>query len=389
MERSTKKATKKRHTKPCKFFQLGTCTLSADECDFAHVMTDQPALRSSKPCHFFPAGSCVDGMWCRYRHQTLETPVVEARSPKENMLYSPNEKPSTAIPGPLPIYVGPAPPFHAVYITSPVWPVYSTPGYTMEGPLMFSPPVLSPAASFDSVPSPTAPSTPDSDQGLVWSNDWSEDPVQIGFPSQSPSVSQRSSYSEQSMFEPPVFNHAGFPTNFRPRASHGSKASRQKAESYKTKPCKFYNPGSLMACPNGDACTFIHDPDSDRVKHVSLPRKPLSLKEDNNKRGLFPLSWRVIGGGVLIGPPSESSKEEPEDDDMEIVTASFAPLSRQSNLAAKPMLSIDVGSDFEENQDIPLYRKTPRPRANSIPPTPSIAQTDAQALFSAESPGSY
>ncbi len=39
------------------------------------------------------------------------------------------------------------------------------------------------------------------------------------------------------------------------------------------------------------------------MKH-QLPSKPLSVKEESMKRGYFPVSWRVIGGGVRIGGSS-------------------------------------------------------------------------------------
>lgn len=35
-----------------------------------------------------------------------------------------------------------------------------------------------------------------------------------------------------------------------------------------------------------------------------LPPKPVSLAEVNKKKNYFPISWRVIGGGVLISSPS-------------------------------------------------------------------------------------
>src|SRR5215471_1792004 len=43
----------------------------------------------------------------------------------------------------------------------------------------------------------------------------------------------------------------------------------------------------------------------DRVEtakaQVDLPSKPLSVQEENRKKGYFPISWRVIGGGVPLG----------------------------------------------------------------------------------------
>jgi hypothetical protein len=35
-----------------------------------------------------------------------------------------------------------------------------------------------------------------------------------------------------------------------------------------------------------------------------LPAKPISQQEENHLRNYFPVSWRVIGGGVLIGDPN-------------------------------------------------------------------------------------
>ncbi|KAL5501320.1 hypothetical protein ACEPAH_8580 [Sanghuangporus vaninii] len=71
------KNNRKRHTKPCLFFQTNDCPLSADECDFAHIIATpeqyetlknpQATLRT-KPCRFFLGGKCRDGYWCRFKH---------------------------------------------------------------------------------------------------------------------------------------------------------------------------------------------------------------------------------------------------------------------------------------------------------------------------------
>jgi hypothetical protein len=37
-----------------------------------------------------------------------------------------------------------------------------------------------------------------------------------------------------------------------------------------------------------------------KVQH-ELPPKPVSVNEENRKKGYFPISWRVIGGGVTLG----------------------------------------------------------------------------------------
>lgn len=69
--------------KPCIYFQSSTCPLSADECDYAHILASpeqaehlkspQATLRS-KPCRYFLAGQCRDGYWCRFKHPAPALP---------------------------------------------------------------------------------------------------------------------------------------------------------------------------------------------------------------------------------------------------------------------------------------------------------------------------
>ncbi|KAF9013321.1 hypothetical protein BDQ17DRAFT_593108 [Cyathus striatus] len=59
---------KKRHTKPCKYFQVDKCPLQAEVCDFAHVMAVPAVSQSRPPCRYYLAGSCNNGLSCRYRH---------------------------------------------------------------------------------------------------------------------------------------------------------------------------------------------------------------------------------------------------------------------------------------------------------------------------------
>jgi len=104
-----------------------------------------------------------------------------------------------------------------------------------------------------------------------------------------------------------------------------SQSSRKLAASYKTKPCKFWRQDG--SCPNGQACSFIHDEDmpgkarsqssddsteigSPSSAHSSqlpsdLPAKPLSVIEEKKKHGFYPISWRVIGGGVMMSGKRE------------------------------------------------------------------------------------
>ncbi|OBZ71508.1 hypothetical protein A0H81_08721 [Grifola frondosa] len=104
---------------------------------------------------------------------------------------------------------------------------------------------------------------------------------------------------------------------------------------YKTKPCRFYNNGGY--CVKGDRCNFIHDAtmksmspkdigspksfsdsDSEYILETTgsqeetprrpihdLPSKPVSETESNKKRNFFPITWRVVGGGVMMGGARE------------------------------------------------------------------------------------
>lgn len=50
--------------KPCKFYQLGSCPLTAQQCSFAHFVP-APAPRA---CRYYLQGYCKDGILCRYLH---------------------------------------------------------------------------------------------------------------------------------------------------------------------------------------------------------------------------------------------------------------------------------------------------------------------------------
>ncbi|KAG8214529.1 hypothetical protein J3R82DRAFT_9588 [Butyriboletus roseoflavus] len=84
----------------------------------------------------------------------------------------------------------------------------------------------------------------------------------------------------------------------------------KKPLAYKTKPCKFYTANGK--CSNGEKCTFIHDPESIGRANKSpteltppmdatLPPKPLSRYEECRTKDFYPIAWRVIGGGVMMG----------------------------------------------------------------------------------------
>lgn len=115
----------------------------------------------------------------------------------------------------------------------------------------------------------------------------------------------------------PGYNRGYTPTGLKPRA-----ATRQKAEQgkerptlYRTKPCKFFS--TRKTCPGGNKCRFIHDVEKyKRPKKADnracdatpshLPPKPRSLQEELKARNYYPITWRVIGGGVMMGLPCKA-----------------------------------------------------------------------------------
>ncbi|KAF9030194.1 hypothetical protein BDZ89DRAFT_678652 [Hymenopellis radicata] len=268
---------KKRHTKPCRYFQVSNCPKSAEECDFAHVIAPTPITPSSKACRYYLAGNCTNGMWCRFVHPVNPTEelglsgvklvnITEAdvRYPYKHMLDGPSSFN-------YPFYsAAPISPYQATYtghgIPPPMWsPTFHYP----EGQLRL-PSYTSPASS--------AGQTDDEEEqrGREYSN-----PIVIT--------------SSSGVISPILYS-----TRRSPSRTHSPQPRK-----YKTKMCKFAQAG--RQCPSGDTCTFIHEQDRPTgprqfgdMQH-QLPSKPLSAKEESMKRGYFPVSWRVIGGGVRIG----------------------------------------------------------------------------------------
>ncbi|KIL67985.1 hypothetical protein M378DRAFT_177190 [Amanita muscaria Koide BX008] len=54
-----------------------SCPLSADVCDFAHVLVDPtPPIRIDAACRYYQAGFCPNGAWCRYAHALEASPAL-------------------------------------------------------------------------------------------------------------------------------------------------------------------------------------------------------------------------------------------------------------------------------------------------------------------------
>ncbi|KAJ6530380.1 hypothetical protein DFH09DRAFT_1370754 [Mycena vulgaris] len=439
---------KKRHTKPCRYFQTGRCPHAAQEdCDFAHVYSDQPSLHAPKQCRYYLQGICTNGIWCQYRHgESEDTSLVE-----DNRNENPGRREFEASPNTLQMRVGVVPPavyipgtFNGMYVSSPSapWSPY-TDGF--HSPLEFAAPahffapslsqVVSPASSFDSIDCATPSSSPTSsvsDEGVPLSADDPSGTHYSYFNTEPQAAYLSSPYAEDhfpryssrvplsvmpttygltplyDIFSPKAppsggfYASAGFPPQPEPPRTP---INRTKLINYRTKPCRYFKPGSV--CPSGDACTFIHadpetisespspSPSPVKLQH-ELPSKPLSAKEENTRKGYFPISWRVIGGGVLMGG-AKGDHALSDDADSELSEDSFDgradPVSRVLELeipASAPPSAVDFPSTDADMDEIDSMTPTGLPvraRASSIPSTPMTTHVDVFRLFSAESPG--
>ncbi|KAJ7486165.1 hypothetical protein B0H11DRAFT_1141315 [Mycena galericulata] len=427
---------KKRHTKPCRYFQTGSCPHAAQEdCDFAHVFSDQPSLLVPKQCRYYLRGTCTNGIWCQYRHGEAvseDIPLVQA----SHHVNSPSGRDTLQMRvGVVPTAVYTPSPSNGIYGVPTPWSSYGdgfhSPLELMPPPHLLPKPIVSPVASLDSVDCVSPASSPTSsvsDDGVLLSADdaacypysyfgaqpqvvgvpypaspYSDDAYMSPFPGYSPRVplTVMPAYgmaSAYEIFSPKAPPSAGFYAS--PQMPHAP-INRQKLANYRTKPCRYFKPGSV--CPNGDACTFIHaEPaksdevplsESAKLQH-DLPSKPVSTKEENTRKGYFPISWRVIGGGVRLSGAQDPSVS---DDESELSEDSFQgrsdPVSRVLEIeiptsvppSAVAFPSSESNADADESMT-PTGQPF-RQRASSIPSTPISTHVDMLRLFSAESPG--
>ncbi|KAF8500861.1 hypothetical protein F5888DRAFT_1308766 [Russula emetica] len=326
----------KRHTKPCRFFQKGLCPLSADRCDFAHVKIHILPVKYPSD-HLKPL---QDGQ-CDYRDS--------------HQLAAPAKHNEIGMPKVATLHVDPGTESHPVEevaaLASP-----QTMGESTNSPAAvtkvahgsrFSPhePVLLPPVSGqpsgpnaacttsvipddltrvifrngDTSPTSDVPSLSDGD------SDPPSAPYEVPeFPERWPGSATVQTRSPVVYCNPtPGFFSPGAPfvhpayvpwTLAKPPARSDSRRhamSTRKLKALKTKQCKFYKKDGR--CPQGSLCTFIHDPSvlqspqseqespSDGSAGSPLsPSESRSKSDEEHERNVYPITWRVIGGGVMM-----------------------------------------------------------------------------------------
>ncbi|GJE98977.1 zinc finger CCCH domain-containing protein [Phanerochaete sordida] len=104
-------------------------------------------------------------------------------------------------------------------------------------------------------------------------------------------------------------------------ASDNREPGRQRSNSggsfYRTKPCKFFHSNGM--CVKGNRCNFIHDqsqarrpsqspvvgsPPTSRRRRAAK-RAQARAEEAEQRTNFYPITWRVIGGGVMMGGQRE------------------------------------------------------------------------------------
>ncbi|KAJ4501317.1 hypothetical protein C8R41DRAFT_198879 [Lentinula lateritia] len=352
------KEERKRHTKPCKFFQTGTCPLSAAHCNFAHIFSSimpPDVHHSAHFCRFYDAGYCRNGNSCRFRHDPqyylpiAVDPNWISAPPLHDTGYIPTQYISP--------YAPPLPVTNAVSYPSPFWLSESYPQF---------PPPLPPSSQYhpEELYSPVL-----QPEYISRSNSMDSSSVtsSLATVSDHPHLNnlQVMGLGGAPVVEDPLnkpecivvpVDHCAGSTLFIgssgiPKAQlqniqttsddHSSKLhSNVERKPYKTVRCKFHKPPKRL-CPKGDGCTFIHSnpvpllPSKDssqasgsekttapsikitseskfRSPEHALPSKPLTHIEAERQKGYFAVTWRVISGGVQMGvnkPDSEITLE--------------------------------------------------------------------------------
>lgn len=291
----------------CRYYATGTCRRGS-ECRFVHLQRESVSQEYAYPnehlmykriCHYYAAGHCRYGSACHFVHSPPEN--VPQGIPQSECAYLNGHEMHTRTP-----HKGTA---NAIYTVAP----------------HVVPQGLDARDAFDSSSDIFSSDSTPSDQSLnaafqvmsieeSVSSEYLHSPFSQLSPSLQYSNNTDTGYSNLGY---PGYNGGYTPTGLKPRAATRLKAEQGKEipTLYRTKPCKFFS--TRKTCPGGTKCRFIHDVEKyKRPKKADnracdatpshLPPKPRSLQEELKARNYYPITWRVIGGGVMMGLPCKA-----------------------------------------------------------------------------------
>lgn len=294
----------------CRYYAAGGCRRDS-ACRFVHLQPQSVPQEYARPnehvvhtkiCRYYAAGYCQRGSACHFVHSPPES------VPQEHVY--PNA--------------------HEVHTRTPHkgWDqdVGHSHGYTSYAIYTVAPHVapygFGARYAFDNSSDVSSSDSTSSDQGFsaAFQSMTIEEPVY--FPSAFSPSSSSLQYPNNMGTRCSDVSYPGYyrgftPTGLKSRAVTHRKAEqgKEKRSLYRTKLCKFFS--ARKTCPEGNKCRFIHDVEkSKRTRKADsqargtapshLPSKPRSLQEEFKARDYYPITWRVIGGGVMMGLPCKA-----------------------------------------------------------------------------------
>lgn len=293
----------------CRYYAAGRCR-HGSACRFVHLHPERVPQEYAYPnehgvrtriCHYYTAGHCQRGSACHFVHSPPESVPQEYAYPNGHGVHmrAPHKWYDQ--------YIGHSHGYaaYAIYAVAPHVAPY---GFDARHAVDNS----SDISSLDSTPSDQSLNA--AFEAMTIKEPVSSEYLPSAFSQSSPSLQ----YPNNTGTRYSNVACSGYtPTGLKPRAATRRKAEqgKEKQTLYRTKPCKFFSAGKT--CRGGNKCRFIHEVEKSKLAKKAdnqargtapshLPPKPCSLQEETKARDYYPITWRVIGGGVMMGLPCKA-----------------------------------------------------------------------------------
>ncbi|EIW74701.1 hypothetical protein CONPUDRAFT_93842 [Coniophora puteana RWD-64-598 SS2] len=382
-------------------------------------------------CDYVYVGACRRGTACKFKHFQGPSAVVSA-SPRED------PHPIQVVPT---YYSIPSPPPFSPVVYQPMWHPWALQLPSPSASRSFAPlgvaqqlpdPLGSDLSSDVSSCSEEGFSPQDPSRALQYYTSGGNSGV-YGYPL-SPASMQVSPFSPVSPVyatPAPMVPAQATPAAGRAHRGPAGEHSRWKRSVYKTKVCKFY--ATTGRCTKGHRCTYIHErgeggdplaessarpPASTSAaslseRHPRTPPTPLDGKDKvrpkdvvhdgdstDHEDGYYPISWRVIGGGVMMGgsrPPCQAyaagrcfnGEDCPFAHNTELVEADDGVLFARDIEAG--MDSLHLSREILQDGSTLRNQRRQRPKGRAPPPLnippptiPEVVEREASPLLEAQ-----